>query len=268
MKTHSFSYYVKSAFIVSAIFCTTFQLSTEILNFSKTGDIFSVSPYYMLKIGVLILVTAYLYTLSIGAWDEWEQFAIIPIPTALGVTLSAEFSGLLHAPYIGIAFLAVLEIFIWNSTGLKKLFLKFSPTMIMKPTLNGMVFLFSILSGASLLLDTVPQITNIGNKIGTIIEAPLKQAVTKQIPAELRIFLLDGIDFKGLAEVQINNAIEPYKNYVKPIMAGLTFFLFQFIGSIALFVYGITINVLMWLATKTKIFRTERVEVQQETLKF
>jgi hypothetical protein len=268
MNSHSISYYVKSALIVSAIFYIAFLLSSTIIEFSKTGNIFSISLNYSIKVGALMLLLMYLYTLSVGAWDKWEQFAIIPIPTALGVALSMVLSSQAYASYTVLTFLVLLEIFIWNSNNLKKLLLKFSPIMIMRPVLHGALFLFSLLSGALIILNPTTQDINIGNKIGTMIEEPLKQAVTKQVPEQMRPFLLSGVDFKGLAEAQINKTVEPYKNYIKPIMAVLTFFLFQFYGSIAFFVYSMTANVLMWVAIKTKLIKIELVEVPQEILRF
>jgi hypothetical protein len=267
-RSKNIGFYIKSALIVAAVFFATNSLSSEILTFSQTGDIFALNTELAIRVTVLMLAVMYLFTLSIGAWDKWEQFAIIPIPTALGVTLSLMLLQQLYALYIGLAFLVLMELFILSSTKLKKLLLKFSPTIIMQPILRGTLFLFSLLSVISIILSSNAQNINIGNEIGTMIEEPLKQAVTKQIPTELRSFVLTEVDFKGLAETQINKTIEPYKNYIKPIMAILTFFLFQFFGSIALFIYKLTVNILMWLVLKTKLIKIELVEVPQEILKF
>ena len=69
-------------------------------------------------------------------------------------------------------------------------------------------------------------------------------------------------------ENQVNALIEPYKNFVHPIMSLLTFLLFSFYASLAHIIYILTVDILFLLAKKTGFYKVETIQVEQEQLTF
>ena len=140
--------------------------------------------------------------------------------------------------------------------------------MIMRFSTRGMLFLFSILGGVLFILsaNNINQL-DIGKELGRILDQPIREIVRE--PTIGNVPLTSGIiNVKDIAENQLNELIEPYKHFVNPVMAILTFALFQFYASIAYLIYMLTIDWIYELAKKVKFMKVETLEVVQEQLTF
>jgi len=269
MKAFSASYLTKIIALGILIFIESFILSQLISDFVGTQNVLSVSVEYSAKFVILMLLISYTFALTLGGWRKWEQYVFIPVPVSLAVFLTTIRLQYIYPTLLSLLFLVLLILDVYQSNNLKKLLLKPNPKMIMRFSTKGILFLFSILGGLLFLISAnqTPKI-NVGRELANIIEKPLQQVVSGSVTPELAPIALGFIDVKKLAENQLNDLIEPYKQFINPVMAVLTFALFQFYASIAYLMYMLTIDLVYFIAKKARFLKTETVQVTQEHLTF
>jgi len=249
-----------------------------------------------------MVLIAWTFAISVGSWERGLQYLIIPVPTALAMFLVMAQFNISYAILMTAVTAGLLIYDIWKSTRLSKLLVRFEPTIILKFSTNGLLFLFSILAGVLVMIDpgTVQEL-NIGKQTADIVGETLDAAIQTQIKNTLNgapqgyldqldpsvVNMLEsfglptnlndpmytnpenlGIDTKEIVESQVNALIEPYKDFVKPIMALLLFGLFQFYAYLAYIIFSLTVNIIYWVAKKTNFLKTEVIQVDKEILKF
>jgi hypothetical protein len=293
-----------------SLFLESYFLSQLIVQHVISQDYFSIPTAYSLKVIGMMLLLLYTFSLSVGAWDTWEQYVLVPTPIVLAVFLSLLTYSLNYALIVSLLFSLILVYDIHKSTHLRNLLIRFQPRMILRLSLKGVLFIFAILGSVLVILHSahVEQEFNLGNKIADLVKEPVKHAVDKQLKDQLNEvapglqysgydidfenidpaykplveslgleeMLNEGstelpsleVDVEGIVENQVNSFIEPYKNLIQPIMALLSFALFQFYATITFVLFVLTVDVLFWIAKHTKFFEIENVEVIQEKLRF
>ena len=267
--TNNIGYYLKTSFLAVAIFIESFVLSNLIMNFVRTKNVFTVDAQFSIKIVLLMLLMAYTFALTMGGWRKWEQYLFIPLPVTLGVFFSMIMVIPTYAVLIALGFLLLLMYDVYKSTRLKSLLVKIDPKMILRFSTKGLLFLFSILGGVLVILGTADiEPVNMGEKIAEFAKEPMENIIRSELPEEAHQQLLGNGNLKQMTETQINNLIEPYRNMVNPLIAIMTFGLFQLYASIAYILYMLTIDLIYLLMKKTGFFKIEIVSVNQEQLKF
>lgn len=248
---------------------------------------------------VLLFIT---FAISVGAWDTWVQYVVIPFPIASGVFVTLLPINSTHATLMAGAFLALLAYDVYKSTRIKDLLIRFEPSLILRFTTGGLMLLFSIYAGLLVILGTTgKEPLNIGKEISNTFGDNLDKAIQGQIqnsvqelpndyltqldpslagmlqqfglPTDLKdsSFLEPenlGINSKEIIETQVNTIVEPYKDLINPLMAILMFGIFQFYGAITALIFYILVKPVFWFAKKTGFLKVENITVQKELLKF
>ena len=259
---------LKFSILGMIIFIESFLLTRLIADFVQNQNVFNVPLLFSIKITALMLLTIITFALTLGGWRKWEQYVFIPIPVSVEVLLGTITFRNIYPVFMSLVFLLALGYDVFLSNRLKHLLLKPHPKMIMRFSTRGMLFLFSILGGVLFILsaNNINQL-DIGKELGRILDQPIREIVRE--PTIGNVPLTSGIiNVKDIAENQLNELIEPYKHFVNPVMAILTFALFQFYASIAYLIYMLTIDWIYELAKKVKFMKVETLEVVQEQLTF
>jgi hypothetical protein len=263
------SYYVKAGILATFILLQSFYLSQLIIGFVRDSDIFSVTLNFSIQVVLLMLLIIYTFALTIGGWKKYDQYVIILLPVTIAVFLSTMLISTTYATIITLIFALLLAYDIYKSTKLKNLLLKPEPKMILRFSTRGLLFLFSIMGGVLVLLNVSGMRTiNVGQMVGEFVAEPLQNIVESQVTPEAREYTTGTINYREVTENQINTLIRPYTNFVNPIIALLTFGLFQLYASVAYIIYILTIDILFWIAKRLKFFTIETTTVEQEQLKF
>lgn len=296
------SYYLKIFTIVVMLFFQAYYLSWLISSYVAKGNFFTFDTEFSVMVVLMMVLLAWTFSISVGSWEKNLQYLIIPVPTAAAIFFGLMSTNISYALIMAILSLGLLIYDLWKSTRLSKLLLKFEPTIILKFSTNGLLFLFSVLAGIMVLAAPVNvQEMNIGKQTAEMVGETLDTAIQTQIqntlsgapqgyldqvdpsianmlesfglPTNLNDPMYTdpenlGIDTKVIVESQINSLLEPYKDFVKPIMALLLFGLFQFYAYIAYIIFSVTVNAVYWVAKKTSFLKTEVIQVEKEILKF
>ncbi len=284
------------------MFFQTYFLSWIILRYVQRGDYFTLNAPFSILVIILMLLLAWTFALSVGSWGNNMEYLIIPLPASMAIFAVIAPMNLTYGFGLMITSAALLAYDTWRSSKLSAMLIKFEPAIILRFATGGLLLLFSILSGVLLLISKEPtQQINIGRQVSGIVGDTLDAAIKAQIKNTLdgtsanylqqvdpnitnllQQFGLPtnlndpaftdpqnlGIDTKAIVETQINNVIEPYKDFVKPVMALMLFATFQFYAYITFIIFNITISGLYWVAKKTGFFRIEKIQVEKEVLKF
>ncbi len=291
------SFYLKIGFLSLLLFIESFIFAITADNFVKSHKLFSVTAEFSVRTIILMSIVLITLALTVGAWKEWEKYIFIPIPVALAFTIATYTVFPRYALYVGLIGGLLLTYDVYLSSRIKNLLIKFDPRFALRFTTRGLMFIFSTLAGSLVILNAanVDQI-NVGHKIAEITEEPVKAAVEDQLKKQAENNLMPlfndpmlsqnlkslGIDeiyetnnknitdlnVGPMIETKINQFLQPYKNFFHPIMAVLTFFVFQFYASVAYFIYSIVIDPIFSLAKKTGFIKAGKVKVEQEQLYF
>ena len=307
-KLGNFSYHIKTFILTILLLVESLYLTILIGELVQSQNYFTMNFVFSLKIVGLMLAIIYTFSLTVGAWAKWEQYLIVPLPISIGIFLALFQTNLTYAMLIAVFAFVLLIFDIHRSTAIKNLLIKFDPKLILRFSTKGLLFIFSVLGGLMVILNsTYVEPINIGQKISEvagekvneIVEEQFRQQVQEQIsplgitdlseidPSFAPVledlglssdFLTNandsvepqdfGIDAKQIVESQVNNIIEPYKNFVNPVLAVLMFALFQFYAFLAHLIFIATIDLVFWLSKTTHFFKTEKVPVEQERLRF
>lgn len=261
MPNKTIPWYIKTVAISIILFIETYILGTWIEEYIFKGDYFNITPTNTALINILItmVIIVITYSLSIGAWDKFEQYLLIPIPVGLALTLILIKYNLYNGITAGLILTLLICYDIYKSTVLKKLLTKFEPKFILSPSIKGILMVFSLFAVLILLFSSAKTpLTdlNIGERIAKFTKEP----ITKSIP---NIQYLD-IEPENIIENQINSMIVPYQSFLKPLMAVFVFLVFGFVGSLAYWVFVFLVYPMFYLARKTGFIKIEKVTVEQE----
>lgn len=304
----NFSYHIKSFILAVLLLAESLLLTLLIGQLIQSQNYFTINFEYSLKIVGLMLACIYTFSLTVGAWDKWEQYVIVPLPVSIGIFLALFQVNITYAVIIAVLAFILLAFDIQRSTNIKNLLIKFDPKLILRFSTKGLLFIFSVLGGLMVILNAAyiepvnvgQKISDIaGEKVNEIVEDQFRKQIEEQvspvgitdlnqIDPSLGGVLEDlglsadiltdpgsvfkpgdlGFDTKQIMETQVNNFIEPYKNFVNPVIAVLMFALFQFYAMLAHLLYMATIDLVFWISKKINFFKVDSVTVSKEILKF
>jgi hypothetical protein len=260
---------LKSIIVGFLIFVVTITLSHSIYDFVASQSLFSITWQFSAKVIFLMVLSAYAFALSIGGWNNNEQYILVPVPFGLGVFFTLVLISPTHALLASLVLGTILAYDVHKSSQAKKLLIRFDPKMILRFTARGALFLFTILAALMVYVssDGTPEI-NFGQKAAEFVEKPFKQILHRQVPSYALPVITGNVNIKDITEKEVNRVIEPYENFMHHILALLTFLVFHFYAMTAYYIYILTVDLVFWLARKLGLFRVETVMVEQEIIRF
>jgi len=264
------AHYIKTAILTALLFLQTLTLTNILLTHVKTHDLITPSPNVIVKVAIVMLCIAYTQAFTVGAWDNWTQFLILPIPIALGVFTVIAPINYIHALVVTTLVALIMIYNTLKATRLQSILIRIKPSIFLRATTKG-IFLSVALAATSLVLanPTKGEPLNIGKELGELAKNHIKEIVVKstEIPTEIPADILE-VDFKTEIANQINTALEPYQNFVVPIMAGLTFALIEGLSMGVYIIFAITVEPIFWLAKRLRFFEVRYENVNQEKVGF
>ncbi|RJR27374.1 hypothetical protein C4561_02375 [candidate division WWE3 bacterium] len=199
-------YYIKTLFLALIIFFVSYFLTKTISEPIKNQNYFSFSAEYAAKIILLMLVNLYVFSLTVGAWNKWEQYIIVSIPVSLAIFFAIFPISPAYAFILAFLSGTLISFDVYKSTRISQLMIRFDPKIILRLSTSGLLFVFSIVGGVLVILYSyVSPEFNIGKEISSIVEKPLKSIVETQLKNNLEQQLIP-LNLTGKEEV--NSSVE------------------------------------------------------------
>lgn len=271
----STSYYVKTSILSVMLLVESFVLTSMTLNFIKALNFVTPPLEIFLQIGLLMLLLIYTYSLTLGGWNKWEQYLVIPVPVALGIFFVLIQLDLTYALIISVVVALLLMFDVYQTSRLIGLLVKFDPNFILKLSTKGMLFVFALLAAGMLYLATnysttkLDIVTPIKNQINTLIGTQTQLLLKTNFGiADLTQLDALGLNPQKIISSKVDEFVKNYQHFVTPIVMLIIFSIYQFIGSIASFIFSLTIGPLFGIAKKAGFFKVELTEITKETLHF
>jgi hypothetical protein len=282
-----------------ALFLEAFFLTILISDFVGKGDFFSLNIQFSLYvIGLMTLITL-TFALTIGAWHVWYLNIMAPLAIAAGILLPVLQSGPVYAFIIGGVSFIIMAAESFRSYRIKNILIRFDSLLVLRFAIKGILLVFSLLAGLMIILNAgrIKEI-DLGQAIATVVEKPIRSSVNSQLQQQIeRQVIYSGytedeikqvledygvsedmtaslntpsldLDIKGMVQSQVNNLIEPYKEFVRPLIAILVFGLFQLYATISYAVYSLLVVLLIKIAKKTGFLKVFTQTVEKEDLQF
>ena len=295
------AYYIKTIIIVTLLLVLSATLTNTLLVYVQTADYFSTDLNFYIRVAVLMLVLLYVYALSIGAWDKWEQYVIVPLPISLGIIIALIDQNPVYAFLAAGVALALLIYDVYNATYIMHNLVRYSTNLVLRFSTKSLLFMFALLAAFLVLIsgelknaqefNLAQKVTNLAkNQINTLIssqgtDAGFQQSILNSfgtnLPNESETNSLFGQNILNIVvgslndeavgeivETQVENFIEPYRQFVPSLLALLVFGLIQFIAFVVLTVFKITSWPLMLIAKGTHFIHSNNRVIEQEVLSF
>ena len=289
---------IKRVLLSLVLSIESYLVGNVLKDFIQNQNYFSFSLNFTLKIVVLLVLTLYTLSFSIGTSDKWEYGTVFGIGVFLGVFFNLITYDTFYALLIALGSFLIINLNSLRSLKYKNNLIKAIPKLSLRFSTKGMLLIFGVLASTIFLLESsgVTNQINVGKTIAEITEKPVLNIVEKQIsqiqlplktqelnendpkvktvleslglPSFLPQNLLspENINISGIIESAVNRFLEPYKKLFSPVMAILIFAIFQFYATIAYYVYFLTINPLFSLLKKIGLIKTEKIQIEKEKL--
>ncbi|HSX39106.1 MAG TPA: hypothetical protein VLI92_00760 [Candidatus Saccharimonadales bacterium] len=271
----STSYYIKIATLAGLLLLLSFLLSETAINVIYTANYLNPPIETFIEVGLLMLALCYTYALTLGAWHKWVQYAIVAVPMSIGVFLVVSSFDLYYGSIITFVLFLLFVYEIYESTLLIDLLVKARPSAVLKISAQGFLFFFSILAAVLLFMATtfgtskIDLPAKLSQQINSLISGQVMDAIKQNLGANsIGVAEQAGINPQKIVSDKINEYIENYKPFVLPLMMLLVFGIFQFLGGITLFIFGLTVNPIFGILKKVGFFKVEQVQITKEYLRF
>jgi hypothetical protein len=263
-------YLAKTLGISFLLFVESLLATHQLWNLTKELQIFDININSVIMLSITLLVICYTYALSVGAWNEWLQYVIVPLPIALGIVLIIAQINFIYALLAFLSTYVLITYDVFFSSKLKDQMIKFNPRIILRFSTKGLLFVFAIVGAVLILVSPVDsEQLNIPGNIAHISDQYLGRYVEEREDIQLlRSLGLIQFDFKDVVELQVRNFIEPYKSFVLPVIAFIIFSSIQTLNILIYLVFALTIDLLYYFAKKFGVLKIELRDVQQEVLSF
>lgn len=299
------AYYIKTVILMFFLIFESQFLIQELHNYIRSEDYFTPSVNTLVKISAILLVLIYTYSLTVGAWGKWEQYIIVPLPISLGIFMGVLFLDPTHAVLMAALAFLLLSYDVAVATHIKNQLIKFSPVTVLRFSTKGILFLYALLAAVLVFLHSADKNNayNLGDKVADFAERQFSTVMKPELdPDNLPSNLVNELEGKGLppdpemfgmlggmqgdtnsvinglpsfnldlrdtVKTEVDNIVEPYKQFIPPLIALLVFALVRFLGSIAHFVFNLTAPILFTAAKKIGFLHTLFIPVQKEELSF
>lgn len=297
----STAYYIKTLVLMLFLTIESLALSYFILSYIKTGDYFTPSVNIMAAIGITMLLLAYTYSLTIGSWGSWEQYVIVPLPISIGIFMVVFNYNPGLSPLVALGAYGIITYGVFTATHIITMMAKFEPRIILRLSLKTILMVFSLLAALLVFIYSEGDNIDVGTKIGSFANDQINKIVQpkpgeggnnlidflggKSIPTDPELYgQLGGLnvnnsslignlgalnlDLGGAVASEVNQLIEPYRRFLAPLIALLTFGLMQFLAYIVTLVYSLTIPLVFALGKKSGFFTVQLVPTVRENLTF
>lgn len=263
-------YILETFIIMLLLFLLSFRATLFLWAFAGNREYFTFGGGYIFKVSATLLLLCYVFAISIGSWRRWEHYLTVPFPIAFGVFLVAASSSLKWGLVIFVVSYLIMVNNIKVSTNLIDNLIKINPRIVLRIPIKSILFMFSVVAAALILLHPAGQQSyDVGQAIADLTSKYLDQFIQQRPDLQaIQALGFEEFDFTTLITDKINNAIEPYKRFVMPIIALLVFGSFQIITLIVFWVFNITIGMLFGLAKRLNIISIEYIDVKKEIIKF
>jgi hypothetical protein len=159
---------------------------------------------YSAKVILTMAALTLTFALSMGAWNKWEQYLIVPVPILLAVSVTLLSYSTVYTAIVGAVFAVILILDVHRSSRLREVMVEFQPKLILRLSGRGILLVFSILGGLLVILHSakIEQRLNIGEKISEWVEQPIKNMVSNQLETQVRE---ETFYLQGEQEVDLSN---------------------------------------------------------------
>jgi len=259
-------HYIKTGLLSLIIFGSSLGLGNTIVDFVEMGDYFSFSLETALAFITFAFFLLVSFALSVGCWNRYDQYLFVLIPMGLGVFFSLEHLDPIQALTFASIFSLIMVLYMYRSLKLKSLLLKFIPGLIFSDATKALMLLFSLLSAFAIFIN-FENINHPKTLADYIVEAVSTQ-IQNSSGGPFEILKNANIPLDELIKTNVENFLEPFKQFTMPIIAFLVFSYFQLLGWISYTIYSFLVDPVFWAGKKFNLFKTTEEEVKKENLTF
>ncbi len=270
MPAKSTSYYMKTAILSGALFIESLMLTAFLKKLAFTENYFDPSFSTILHTALLLLLIAYTYALTVGAWDKWEQYVIVPVPVCAGIFVIAISIDAAYALLLTLACFLILLYDIDFSAKLREQLIKFNPQIILRFSTKGLLFVFALVGAFLVVVSPSAQNIDLTGGIADVVHGQVTNIVSRETGvsvSDITQVVGEG-SIRTFVKSQLDALLDPYKEFFVIIVAFFTLGLIQLINGIIYALFSVTIGTVFALAKKVGFFRTETKQVDQEILRF
>lgn len=268
MKSLKSNVVFKTVAISTLLFIESLITTSIMWNYVKNLDTPTITIGLVLKLGFMLLLLTYTYALTIGAWDKWLQYVIIPLPLSLGIFLVIATINVLYAFLIFILIYMTLSYEVYFATRMKDMLIKFDPRLVLRFSIKGMLFTYALIGAVLILMG--PRIEfDLGESLSNLVheeaEGVMENIETYKYAKDAGLIELDT---KGIIKNSVNDLVSPYAQFIAPILAILTIASVSTLDWFVYVVFSATIDILFMFAKRLKFIHYEYKDVKQEILRF
>ncbi|MFA6981619.1 MAG: hypothetical protein WC243_01175 [Patescibacteria group bacterium] len=260
---------IKIAALFVALLIESTALTITLIEYATMGNL-TPPIIIFVRIALFMLILLYTHTLTVGAWGDWEQYVIGPVPIAAGIFIGLSTVNPAHARNAAALSLLFLLYFTLRSLALNNLLIRFVPGITLRKATTGILFVFSVVCASVVLVD--PHGKHVVSLEKMVTETIVKQAegfaLRDMSPNSVIGPMGTPISLREKLHQDLNDVIKPYRNAIAPIMAVLVFSMMEAVGTVVFVFYMITADGVLWLARKLRIIKVEFIPVQQERPSF
>lgn len=303
-KVVSTSAKIKTIAISLLLGLETYLITKLLMSYVETKRYFAPPMAFLAELAALILVLLYTYFLSAGAWKTWEQYVIVPVPISIGIFLATFQLDMTYALLMFFISFLLLCYDVFLATRLRNEMITFRPRFILRFSTKGILFIFSLLAGVLVLIESTQASNeiNLGEKVGDVVQSQYENFVEPEINENAQRVLVNELGGKGLpidpeifsklgvltgdsnsfvgeipginldlrktVENEFNSLIEPYKQFIPPLIALVVFALIRFVGTIVHGLFNLTIDIVMKLFVSIGFLKVYHVAVKKEEIGF
>ena len=272
--------------------------TTYIIDFVNSQDYFSPPKELLLPIIITLFLLVVTNALMVGAWDTWEQYVFAPVAISLGVFIAIATINYTYAALIFTLMYLVLVYDAALASRLSRLLIKFLPKLILRFSTRGILLTFTLLAAVLVIINPNKQEIDISSAVGNWTDKYISKYVDDQIdiatetkseealdamglnPEQSELAKQSGLfnaisdfskqelDLSELVTKETKNFIEPYKQFINPLMAVIVFGYMQILAFFAYLGYMMIIDMVFWMAKKTGLIIIEIRPAEQEVLRF
>ena len=268
------SFYIKTICFSFALFVESLVLASYLFNFAVSKDYFTLDMNLIFTVAGLLLLIAYTYSLTVGAWDVWLQYVVVPLPICAANALLVARINYLYAIIVFFASYIFLSYDVFFASQLKQQLIKFNPRFILRFSTKGLLFFFALMGGLFIMLVPIsPEELNIVDSMTDIANSQVQFVVGSVTGQSSELEMLQNLglvnlDFRDMLRTQIDDMVTPYKDYFVPIVALVTIASIQFLNSMVYLVFAASIGLFFKIAKRLGILRSEFEEVTKENLTY
>jgi hypothetical protein len=290
IETNSKHFYLKTVILMALFFSASLLLFRQINLFLLRKDFFMPTVEFTGIAVTLMVALSLTYSLILCSNNRYLEYLATPATIGLAAFLSGSQNNIIG---FGIMML-MIQIFtifsVFYVHRMKSLYIKFSPLTFFGFPAKSLLTIFGIYAAFTVFFnDNLTLDFNIGSTVSKLASQPVQDLVNKQIEDSLQQKITNqmiptGIDIKNLpynqifdtpkvkAEEfiadQVNKFIEPYTNFVKPTIAVIVYFLFQFLAFFARLIFGIVVYPVFEVAKEVGFLKVTKRQIEKEELSY